>query len=548
MQSIKTKVEEFSKSNPNCGSFLQNFLKKREEKINKIKDDYKKGKVLEKVREICEYDVANFKKLAYPGFKYKLEMLNINDPDYTLLENSIKNDIILTKGLKVYRVISNEETSTESSDSNQILLLHGTKAQSVEGILKTGFNPSQQGSYGPGVYLTDSSNIAYDYSESFVTEKNSIRKFRYFFVNSVPNPEIQLPYFMCERNTSFKDYLCSKQSIKMFNDSLNEPLKIEECSLDLFDSHDRKVLEGSFQKGDQENIALAHHDLVIPAYLIEIEEKLHVEDLVNGILYSLSKVEGYAESFADSDIIQETNKENNSENKLFDFSFTKIEDEFKKEIDRHYHAKIDCLISALADDTNSIIKQLSFQISSIFVAKDDEKRKFSTELLHKENDDYKFISRSICNKSAEILPKIRELFRINPTNENEVNNLKGKYIYLSGLDAEKVKHVLTNGYSNSQKSPEEFDSVLHRTGTNLNFAKLVGRNFCEVDNTVKMLSFVFVVCSKEKHDDNKGRKTIEDSRKSVTKEGLFSSECFGAVRNRLDLIPAYLIIFEADDK
>ena len=161
MESIKNKVEKFSKSQSGCKSFLQNIVRKAEEKINEEKTDYEKGTAFEKGKALCEYDVANFKKSVLPGFKYKLELLKTNDPDYEILENSIKvNDNFkyssnqldirpIMEGLKIYRVVSNDNISTESINSNHTLLLHGTKAKNVEGILKTGFNPSQIGSYGP---------------------------------------------------------------------------------------------------------------------------------------------------------------------------------------------------------------------------------------------------------------------------------------------------------------------------------------------------------------------------------------------------------------
>ena len=60
MQSIKNKVEEFSKSHPDCRNFLQNFIEKKEEKIIKVKDDYDKEKLFHKTKEICEYDIASF--------------------------------------------------------------------------------------------------------------------------------------------------------------------------------------------------------------------------------------------------------------------------------------------------------------------------------------------------------------------------------------------------------------------------------------------------------------------------------------------------------
>ena len=50
MQSIKNKVEEFSKSHPNCRNFLQDHVKKAEEEINKENIDYEKGVVFKKLK------------------------------------------------------------------------------------------------------------------------------------------------------------------------------------------------------------------------------------------------------------------------------------------------------------------------------------------------------------------------------------------------------------------------------------------------------------------------------------------------------------------
>ena len=77
MQSIKTKVEE---NQPNNRNFLLDFVKKKEEVINAEQDDYENEKMFEKAKELCEYDVAKFKKSVLPGFKYNLELLKDNDP------------------------------------------------------------------------------------------------------------------------------------------------------------------------------------------------------------------------------------------------------------------------------------------------------------------------------------------------------------------------------------------------------------------------------------------------------------------------------------
>ena len=91
------------------------------------------------------------------------------------------------------------------------------------------------------------------------------------------------------------------------------------------------------------------------------------------------------------------------------------------------------------------------------------------------------------------------------------------------------------------------DSVKRRVASNkLNFTTVFGSNYCEVDNTVKKLSFVFVSCSRKNLNDKKYNKIIEDSRKSITKEGILSNLYSGVVQDLSGLIPAYFIVFELD--
>ena len=65
MESIKNKVEEFSKSHPNCSNFLQDIVRKAEEDINNERNDYEKDVVFENAKKLCEYDVSNFKKPVF---------------------------------------------------------------------------------------------------------------------------------------------------------------------------------------------------------------------------------------------------------------------------------------------------------------------------------------------------------------------------------------------------------------------------------------------------------------------------------------------------
>ena len=161
--------------------------------------------------------------------------------------------------------------------------------------------------------------------------------------------------------------------------------------------------------------------------------------------------------------------------------------------------------------------------------------------------------RSFNNKNAENLPKIRQLFRISPSDKKEAYKFKERYLYLysnvSGVKA--VKNLLTNGYPEQENDLDDTDSTYGYT-TDLEFEISSGCSYCEVDNTVKKLSFVFVVCSKEnyKNFNKKDSNLIEDSRRSRTREGLFGNDDyeFEVFEDNLsNFIPAYLIIFEEDN-
>ena len=332
-------------------------------------------------------------------------------------------------------------------------------------------------------YLTNSFDYAYSYGECFATEENSIKKLRYFFVNSVPNPGKQQPYDIGDKNISFQEYLRNDSSIKMFNGSLKKPLKIEESLSDVYDSQYRKILKGSYQNVDQKSIALAHHNLVVPAYLIEIEEKTDVCDIVDETLYSVLKIKKITQKNA----IFTINDENSANYENSEFSFNMIAEEFEKEIKAYHPKQIDYLISMWEDGISYSIEELSFSLNSALKLKIDEKRKFYTELLDENDDDYKFILRSFDKKNSENLPKIRQLFRISLSDENEVYNYKEKYLYLNGVKVKEVKDILSNGFPEEENARDDSDAIPFELTTDLDFAVSCGRNYFEVNNTVKDL-------------------------------------------------------------
>ena len=83
------------------------------------------------------------------------------------------------------------------------------------------------------------------------------------------------------------------------------------------------------------------------------------------------------------------------------------------------------------------------------------------------------------------MPKIRQLFRISLSDENEVYNYKEKYLYLNGVKVKEVKDILSNGYPEEEN--DDTDTMPFEVTTYLEFAISCGRNYYEVYNTVKDL-------------------------------------------------------------
>ena len=99
----------------------------------------------------------------------------------------------------------------------------------------------------------------------------------------------------------------------------------------------------------------------------------------------------------------------------------------EKEVIENQQAHIKFLMSNHDNYIESIIKQLSFRMSSIIETEDLGNLKYKTELLKTEDDDYKFILRSIeHDKSSTTNTKVLQVFKINPVYKSEEAKLKGE--------------------------------------------------------------------------------------------------------------------------
>ena len=311
------KAEKFLKSYPQCKGVIYNIINNYLIRKNLlVEGEENKTKVLvEKCKKFYEYDTDRFKKPILPGFKHKLELLNDDCPDHKVLKSSLvgtncdeeewfwsKADLIdETKAVKIYRVVPSDETAEEDSgnreSSKTVLLLKRALARKVEEILKTGLKPSRDWSEimfeGLGVYHSNCVKTEYEYygSRRHAQDQGVVKKLTYFFVNQVTIPDEYSPADEL-KFVSYKDYHNKEptlQVVDVTHDRFEDPGSFQGCPKDKFDGAGRKILNGSFHRNVRRNKVVAHHDLVKPAYLLEIAEKpvmSEIVDEVSNISYS----------------------------------------------------------------------------------------------------------------------------------------------------------------------------------------------------------------------------------------------------------------------
>ena len=624
---------------------LQNFCNEEKEKtckeIENAVKDFKKTKedLINETKEVFKYNTCNLKIPAF-DLKYKLELLNRGDPDYDVLESSLSlnsktetfEDAVVNKvsklqddrnAYKIYRVKSTEKTLQEpkGSGSSSLLLLHGTKGPCVEGILKEGFRPSKSGSFGPGVYLTNSFNYALKYGSCFVNDEGIPKKVCYLFVNKVRRFSTNTTSTKLRRNTQVNEsrkqkfsfaipkpsaltYKSGKKvsaprffkppsSEKVLQDyANNEPdLKVFECTyskipttfkdspLDAFDSQNNKIPHGTFHYDlKNEKFAVAHHDLVTPAYLIEVEGKKSVQEVVESVLYKKLFVDRFSKPTSTKTKQQSLSKILTNKTSLkmtSEYTSEQFYSELQAEIETNQRAQVESIKSKFDDKIALITQQLSFKVSSLFKTTFDSSIMHKTEELKPTNEDYQFIFNLVSDETSEKNKKVLHIFRINPVDQNEERKIHNACLYLHGVKSDKVVNILQSGYP---KSWESYDKKCEKecirediflkkkcsclTSNELTKELFKGTSFCTLEGDVRKLSFVFVLghgkanmnndsgakrirLSGEKHHENAvcGMERIlkSDSRGCSTLYGSFTNPSYGIPS--IGMVPAYLIVF-----
>ena len=213
-------------------------------------------------------------------FKYNLKRLDLNAGEFEFIKEFFDltidpvgsfKEVCQIKDFCIYKVFENNPRKTEDKKSNNLMLFHGTIKESATGILKTGFKNSESGWFGKGVYMTECSDIAHDYSMDINADNlGGTRFFNYIFVNEVLESEkLQVhtlkgdPLEMDEDNTA--DLLHPFQKhVRPYSPQSTE----EDYKKDLMGRKYRNKKMDALNKLDE---FVADEKITIPRYLIALE-------------------------------------------------------------------------------------------------------------------------------------------------------------------------------------------------------------------------------------------------------------------------------------
>ena len=324
---------------------------------------------------------------------------------------------------------------------------------------------------------------------------------------------------------------------------------------DVFDSNNDKIFKGRFTAAEEEEITVvAHHDLVTPAYLVEIEVESDLREIVTDVLYNKLKV--YEFDKTDNTMFQAQSSCKDSISKTSKeptYSVEMFINELKKEIEANQQAETKHIESQFYHHIKFLIPQLTFEVSNLINSLNEDSMDYKTLSLEDSDTDYEFIMHSLNDKGCAKIPKVLHMFRIIPADQTYDKYLYNNYLNFQGITADQVMKIFKQGYPKNYQSLLEqheiycFDKKLFSSkkcscysSARFDLELKKGTSYCRVGDEVKQLSFVFV--TSDVHLKNlvvPSEVPLEDS---DSRRCRFDPE-FCSPSFILNMVPAYLIVF-----
>ena len=550
-KNIDIEVKTFLKHNKHLETFFVSFydaqVKTATDQLLQCKEDFE---YLEK--KLADYfaslnEVASFKGPFPDGSKYKLQMLTPDDlEDYQLLKYSLslKNKERIRK---VYRVVPTSKRAAKSEEAQE-LLLHGTKAKNVMGILNIGFKPPEvKGKYGYGIYLTDDCRTALGYGKSVEKDGETHKMMKYLFVAKVKagDPTLnrrKLERVVMSRNPeTFEEYMNAEPTvleIKMEfgfdpDSLLQKYYRRKGLARSNIDSEHNFIKRDIFY-GTNYKIVLANHTLVTPVYLIQIEEKYNLDMFIKSHLTKF-KSKNLSKFYSLKKKLKKIEFEiENQKSPVINEGFS---ERVKKAVRSALLIELSHIKSSHLQSVHATMQQLLFDTSLLFQPAKMSSFMHKTHLLKQSKEDYQYVLDSFIG--SQLSSKVRHVFKICSFDRKKATQKRGKLFCFHGADSTKVLSILQRGFPKQQSSGESqcyaSNNIFHEF--------FEGSSRCSVDGAAEKLSFVFVASSLEvvSEDEILDLNSLPKNCSLNEMKWQISTD----FRSVDGLVPEYLVVFES---
>lgn len=244
---------------------------KKNKSLTKLEKDHKDYKIIQKLLHLEDF------KVRYKDIKVKAKTYN-------------------------YQIFKICAKKTDDSGSKKIVLLHGTKLNLVESIIKSGLKASKTGVYGAGVYLTNGYDYAADYGVQNYIKNNEMQGVISIILTNISEENMRKVEGENKRFNKMKLADLEKLQQKEYNDE--EPghkIVFNDLARSHKDDYPIGLVRGGAFVGDRlkMSIILSHETLVDLAYIVKIEMKYSSSEVARQIiLKSCTKVFNSGKSFS----------------------------------------------------------------------------------------------------------------------------------------------------------------------------------------------------------------------------------------------------------
>ena len=188
-------------------------------------------------------------------FKYVCTKLNPKSTKFKFLKRNFDTTLSGTNreeftNFQIFKLVETNPNKVVNEKRKNLMLFHGTNKKGAMGILKKGFKNSSEGWFGRGVYMTDCSDVAFNYSYTDeittrysciflneVLESEKLQTFEFnlkdieekgWDINTKPNHQFEKHIFKSSTQPSKEDYKMDNHGRLYRNTPIRENSRLDQ--------------------------------------------------------------------------------------------------------------------------------------------------------------------------------------------------------------------------------------------------------------------------------------------------------------------------------